>query len=112
MKDYLTMSMPLAHWNKIELQLSTLGEHAVLSHAIILSLGKGRTNCMRGGCIFNRNIIPLEIRPLPPLRSRLSSSPMGVFLETTIYMWQSRVEIEGYSVTYFNCFAAFKVLYR
>ena len=30
----------------------------------------------------------------------------------TVYMWQSCVEIEGYSVTYFDCIAAFKVLYR
>ena len=27
-------------------------------------------------------------------------------------MWQSRVEIEGYSVTYFNRIAAFKATYR
>ena len=32
--------------------------------------------------------------------------------QNTVYMWQSRVEIEGYSVTYFDCIAAFKVLYR
>ena len=28
------------------------------------------------------------------------------------YMWQSHVEIEGYSVVYFNCIAAFEVPYR
>ena len=28
------------------------------------------------------------------------------------YMWQSCVEIEGYSVTYFDCIAAFKVPYH
>ena len=27
-------------------------------------------------------------------------------------MWQSRVEIEGYSVAYFDCIAAFEALYR
>ena len=27
------------------------------------------------------------------------------------YMWQSRVEIEGYSVTHFERIAAFEVLY-
>ena len=26
-----------------------------------------------------------------------------------IHMWQSRVEIEGYSVVYFDCIAAFEV---
>ena len=26
-------------------------------------------------------------------------------------LWQSRVEIKGYSVTYFGCIAAFEVLY-
>ena len=30
----------------------------------------------------------------------------------TIYMWQSHVEIEGYSVAYFNRIAVFKVPYR
>ena len=29
-----------------------------------------------------------------------------------IYMWQSRVEIEGYSVAYFDRIGALKVLYR
>ena len=29
-----------------------------------------------------------------------------------IYMWQSCVEIEGYSVAYFDRIAAFEVLYR
>ena len=29
-----------------------------------------------------------------------------------MYMWQSRVEIEGYSITYFNRIAAFKAPYR
>ena len=29
-----------------------------------------------------------------------------------MYMWQSRVEIEGYSVVYFDCIAAFEALYR
>ena len=28
------------------------------------------------------------------------------------YMWQSRVEIEGFSVAYFDCIAAFEALYR
>ena len=28
-----------------------------------------------------------------------------------VHMWQFRVEIEGYSVTYFDRIAAFKVLY-
>ena len=28
------------------------------------------------------------------------------------YMWQSRVEIEGYSITYFDCIAAFEAPYR
>ena len=28
-----------------------------------------------------------------------------------VYLWQSRVEIEGYSVTYFDRIAAFEVLY-
>ena len=28
-----------------------------------------------------------------------------------VHMWQFRVKIEGYSVTYFDCIAAFKVLY-
>ena len=28
------------------------------------------------------------------------------------YMWQSRVEIEGYSVVYFNRIAAFEVPYH
>ena len=27
-------------------------------------------------------------------------------------MWQSRLEIEGYFVAYFDCFAAFEVPYR
>ena len=29
-----------------------------------------------------------------------------------LYMWQSRVEIEGYSVAYFDRIAAFKAPYR
>ena len=29
-----------------------------------------------------------------------------------VYMWQSRVEIEGYSVMYFDRIAAFEVPYR
>ena len=29
-----------------------------------------------------------------------------------IYMWQSRVEIEGYSVAYFDRIAAFEAPYR
>ena len=29
-----------------------------------------------------------------------------------MYVWQSRVEIEGYSVAYFACIAAFEVPYR
>ena len=29
-----------------------------------------------------------------------------------IHMWQSRVEIEGYSVAYFDRIAAFEVRYR
>ena len=30
---------------------------------------------------------------------------------STTHMWQSRVEIEGYSVVYFDRIAVFKVLY-
>ena len=33
-------------------------------------------------------------------------------MQSWIHMWQSRVEIEGYSVTYFNRIAAFEVPYR
>ena len=29
-----------------------------------------------------------------------------------MYMWQSRVEIEHYSVAYFDCITVFEVLYR
>ena len=31
---------------------------------------------------------------------------------SNVYMWQSHVEIEGYSVMYFDHIATFKVLYR
>ena len=31
---------------------------------------------------------------------------------TWLYMWQSNLEIEGYSVTYFDCIAAFEALYH
>ena len=30
----------------------------------------------------------------------------------TVHMWQSRVEVEGYSVAYFDRIAAFEALYR
>ena len=33
-------------------------------------------------------------------------------IEYTVYMWQSRVEIEGYFVVYFDCIAAFEAPYR
>ena len=29
-----------------------------------------------------------------------------------IYMWQSHVEVEGYSIAYFDCIAVFDLLYR
>ena len=29
-----------------------------------------------------------------------------------LYMWQSHVKIEGYSVAYFDCITVFEVLYR
>ena len=29
-----------------------------------------------------------------------------------MHMWQSHVEIEGYSVTYFDCVVAFEAPYR
>ena len=39
---------------------------------------------------------------------------MATFAKATngIYMWQSRVEIEGYSIAYFDCIVAFEVPYR
>ena len=33
-------------------------------------------------------------------------------LLTVVHMWQSRVEIEGYSVAYFDRITAFKAPYR
>ena len=32
--------------------------------------------------------------------------------EFNYYMWQSRVEIKGYSVAHFDCIAVFEALYR
>ena len=43
--------------------------------------------------------------------SCLSCSCLSYMTEV-IYMWQSRVEIEGYSVVYFVCIAAFKAPYH
>ena len=36
--------------------------------------------------------------------------PLQAFIDT--YMWQSRVEFEGYSVAYFDCIVAFEAPYR
>ena len=35
----------------------------------------------------------------------------GHIFEKLQYIWQSRVEIEGYSVAYFNCITAFEAPY-
>ena len=35
-----------------------------------------------------------------------------VYLSNLLYMWQSRVEIEGYSVAYFDRIAAFEAPYH
>ena len=37
---------------------------------------------------------------------------VACWLANYLHMWQSRVEIEGYSVTYFDRIAAFKAPYR
>ena len=37
--------------------------------------------------------------------------PCYLLTHQIIYMWQSRVEIEGYSVAYFDRIAAFEALY-
>ena len=43
----------------------------------------------------------------------ITSSDYGVAqVMRKIYLWQSRVEIEGYSIAYFDRIAAFKALYR
>ena len=34
------------------------------------------------------------------------------FMSDVCHMWQSRVEIEGYSVAYFDCIAAFEAPYH
>ena len=43
---------------------------------------------------------------------QMSTLVPGVIMNCKLHMWQSRVEIEGYSVAYFERIVAFEAPYR
>ena len=47
---------------------------------------------------------------VPPISKKCGNCPF--WLDLLSHLWQFRVEIEGYSVAYFDRIAVFEVLYR
>ena len=55
---------------------------------------------------FTNNILRYRVNYLACLFTTIKR------LENIMHVWQSRVEIEGYSVAYFDCIAVFEAPYR
>ena len=61
----------------------------------------GVVSCLKG-CICSPSCVQVPIHIMH----------VYTVLWEVLYMWQSRVEIEGYSVVYFNDIAVFEAPYR